>query len=45
MVYNRMTIMAAGAVSLDQVNDYLEAGADQIIIRQQHTEVILAQLV
>ena len=44
MVYKRMTIMAAGAVSLDQVNEYLEAGADQIIIRQQHAEAILAQL-
>lgn len=44
MVYQRMTIMAAGAVSLDQVNDYLGAGADQIIIRQQHAEAILAQL-
>lgn len=44
MVYQRMPIMAAGAVSLDQVNDYLEAGADQIIIRQQHAEAILAQL-
>ena len=45
MVYQRMTIMAAGAVSLDQVNEYLEAGADQIIIRQQHAEAILAQVV
>jgi deoxyribose-phosphate aldolase len=45
MVYQRMKIMAAGAVSLDQVNQYLEAGADQIIIRQQHAEAILAQLV
>jgi deoxyribose-phosphate aldolase len=44
MVYRRMTIMAAGAVSLEQVNEYLEAGADQIIIRQQHAEAILAQL-
>lgn len=44
MVYQRMMIMAAGAVSLDQVNEYLEAGADQIIIRQQHAEAILAQL-
>ncbi|MBW6472530.1 MAG: hypothetical protein K0B14_05350 [Anaerolineaceae bacterium] len=44
MVYQRMIIMAAGAVSLDQVNEYLEAGADQIIIRQQHAEAILAQL-
>jgi deoxyribose-phosphate aldolase len=44
MVYHRMKIMAAGAVSLDQVNEYLEAGADQIIIRQQHAEAILAQL-
>ncbi len=40
-----MKIMAAGAVSLDQVNQFLEAGADQIIIRQQHAEAILAQLV
>jgi len=44
MVYRRMTIMAAGAVSFDQVNEYLQAGADQIIIRQQHAEAILAQL-
>lgn len=44
MVYGRMRIMAAGAVSLDQVNDFLEAGVDQIIIRQQHAEAILAQL-
>lgn len=44
MVYQRMTIMVAGAVSLDQVDEYLEAGADQIIIRQQHAEAILAQL-
>lgn len=44
MVYRRMTIMAAGVVSLDQVDEYLEAGADQIIIRQQHAEAILAQL-
>ncbi|MBE0688231.1 MAG: hypothetical protein IH585_19730 [Anaerolineaceae bacterium] len=44
MVYQRMTIMAAGVVSLDQVNEYLEAGADQIIIRQQHAEAILAQI-
>ena len=44
MVYKRMLIMAAGAVSLDQVDEYLEAGADQIIIRQQHAEAILAQL-
>ncbi len=44
MVYRRMRIMAAGAVSLDQVNEYLEAGADQIIIRQQHAEAILAQI-
>lgn len=45
MVYGRMQIMAAGAVSLDQVNDFLGAGVDQIIIRQQHAEAILAQLV
>jgi deoxyribose-phosphate aldolase len=44
IVYQRMKIMAAGAVSLDQVNEYLEAGADQIIIRQQHAEAILAQI-
>ncbi len=44
LVYGRMRIMAAGAVSLDQVTDFLEAGVDQIIIRQQHAEAILAQL-
>lgn len=44
MVYHRIIIMAAGAVSLDQVNEYLEAGADQIIIRQQHAEAIREQL-
>ncbi len=45
MVYGRMQIMAAGVVSLDQVNDFLEAGVDQVIIRQQHAEAILAQVV
>lgn len=44
MVYGRMQIMAAGVVSLDQVNDFLAAGVDQVVIRQQHAEAILAQL-
>jgi hypothetical protein len=31
-------------VNLDQANQYLNAGADYITIRQQHAEAILAQL-
>jgi deoxyribose-phosphate aldolase len=45
MVYGRMQIMAAGVVNFDQVNEFLVAGVDQVIIRQQHAEAILAQVV
>jgi deoxyribose-phosphate aldolase len=44
MVHGRMGIIAAGVVNLDQANQYLNAGADYITIRQQHAEAILAQI-
>jgi deoxyribose-phosphate aldolase len=44
MVHGRMQIIVAGVVNLDQARQYLEAGADYIIIRQQHAEAIFSQL-
>lgn len=44
MVYNRLGVMVAGLVNLDQVTDFLNVGVDKIVIRQQHAEAILAQL-
>ena len=44
MVHGRMGIIVAGVVNLDQANQYLNAGADYITIRQQHAEAIFAQL-
>lgn len=44
MVHGRMEIIVAGVVNFDQAKQYLESGADNIIIRQQHAEAIFAQL-
>ena len=44
MVYNRLGVMVAGLVNLDQVTDFLNVEVDRIVSRQQHAEAILAQL-
>lgn len=45
IVYDRLPLMVAGVVNLDQAVELVEAGIDSLIIRAQHAEAIQAQLV